>query len=100
MRASKANPIKQISGIAYGPVQCSLSKGEATTKASKIRAKGHSARVIKKKDGSYCVYTPETSFVNGTKPKAVKGTKAKVKGVAAKPKAVKGTSQRVGAKKK
>ena len=85
MRASKANPIKKISSIAYAPIQCSLSKGEATTKATKVRSKGHSARVIKKKDGSYCVYTPESSFVSGTKPKAVKGTKPKaVKGVAKK----------------
>lgn len=80
---AKKNPNKTINGIAYAPVQCSMSKGEATTKATKVRSKGHSARVIKKKDGSYCVYTPETSFVSGTKPKA-KVAKPKA---AAKPKA-------------
>lgn len=70
MAATKKNPAKKINGINYAPIQCSLSKGEASTKATKVRAKGHSARVIKKKDGSYCVYTPETAFVSGTKPKA------------------------------
>ena len=84
--------IKKISGVNYAPVKCSMSKGEAVTKAEKIRTKGHSARVIKKKSGDYCVYTPESAVINGTKPKKSK--------VAAKPKAAKATKAKVAAKKK
>ena len=94
MAATKKNPAVKINGIAYAPIQCSLSKGEATTKATKVRSKGHSARVIKKKDGSFCVYTPETS-IQGTKPKKSAAAKPKVAGKA-KPK-VAGKKRKVSA---
>ena len=96
MAASKKNPVKKIAGINYAPMKCSMSKGEASTKAEKVRAKGHSARVIKSKAGDYCVYTPETSFVSGTKPKA---TTAKPKAAVGKKKTVKKVSA-VGKKRK
>ena len=89
--------IKKISGVNYAPVKCSMSKGEAVTKAEKIRTKGHSARVIKKKSGDYCVYTPESAVINGTKPKK---SKVAAKPKAAKPKAAKATKAKVAAKKK
>lgn len=86
-RAKKAGT-KTISGIAYAPVQCSMSKGEAQTKAEKIRSRGSSARVIKSKRGDFCVYTPEKSVIQGTKPKA-KSAKPKVSAVGKKRKTVK-----------
>jgi len=57
-----------IAGIGrVSNIGCSKSKKRAASMAKKIREKGNTARVIKQKNGSYCVYKGRKSKVRAKK---------------------------------